>query len=773
MAGDVFFTVATRFHRVGFVFHPFGLRAVMVGAAVALLACSAAAEGVPGKKPAAVSLAEILAQPIDAIDRGSPVRVCGVVTYRESVDDAGYLCIQQGDAGLWLRYASLHPSLLEEVERIVVGDAVEATGILDRGAYAPTIEITGLERHGTAGLPEPLSTDGGRLSSGADNGVRVSLDAVVQGLVDDGGRWKLIVESDSRRLVAWLKRAVAADFLGRLIDAEVRFVGVVGAIRNTRGEFLRPGLLIADAADVTVMRPASAAPFTAPSVPLESIGQYRREPNGGHRIRTSGVVTMSERGRFFYIQNGLHGVRVESTQQDALAPGDMVDVAGFMHMRRGLGELTSAVYRRTGVADPPPPVPVQPDEIVSVNVRARVAGRVARPCSYHGCLVKSTAKLVEITPPAAGHCRMLLATDESILSAILPAGAYPRFGRLVPGSRLAVTGIAELDLDAPDDHVLVADPEAARVGLRVRSADDVTVVQAAPWWTPHRLATALAIVVGVLGLAGGWVVSLRKQVAMQAARLAAEMQSRHDAAIEHTAAMRERSRLSANLHDTVLQTVTGIGFQLRLCQKMQDRNEPRGSSIDKGSSLGVAQRMVEHAIQQLRGNIWALHMAPSDGQSFADSLRALADRLSGEHRVPVVVEFDDAGLVADMPDLVAGSLLLVAQEAVRNAVRHGGPVRIRIAVTACDGNVGMTVRDDGRGFDTARRPGPAQGHFGIEGMRERVERLGGRFWIDSDPSSGTTVHASLPLDETVPRLSGWAVATGSQACSDEASSTNG
>ena len=720
-----------------------------------------------GGSPAPVSIGDILAQPNEAIDRGDPVRVRGVVTFKAAVDDAGYLCIQDDGAGLWLRYASLDGSMQEVVDKVTTGEAVEVTGVLDRGAYAPTIEFTELARLGPAELPQPLPTDGGRLWTGADNGVRVHLDAVVQGLVDDGGRWKLIIESDSRRLVAWLTRTAAVGSLESLMDAEVRMVGVVGAIRNTRGEFLRPGLLIADADDVTVIRPPGPAPFASPSVPLESIGQYRREPNGGHRIRTSGIVTMSDPGRFFYIQDGLHGVRVESAQQGELIPGDRVDVAGFIHMRRGLGELTSAIYRRTAGGDPPPPVPVQPDEIVSVNVRARTAGRVARPCSYHGCLVKSTATLVEIAAPTAGRCRMLLAADDSILSAILPADAYPRLSGLVPGSRLAVTGIAELDLDADDDEVLVADPEAARVGLLVRSADDVVVVQAAPLWTSQRLATALALVVGFLGLAGGWVVSLRKQVAAQAARLAAEMQSRHDAAIEHTAAMRERSRLSANLHDTVLQTVTGIGFQLRLCQKMEDRGEPKSAPTETGSSLGVARRMVEHAIQQLRGNIWALHMAPSDGQSFADALRALADKLCGEHGVPVAVWVHDAGLVTDIPDIVAGSLLLVAQEAVRNAVRHGIPSRIVIEVTTAGGCVGMTVRDDGTGFDTARRPGPTQGHFGIEGMRERVERLGGRFLIDSATSAGTTVHASLPLDETAPRLSGWSVAAGNRACSHE------
>lgn len=744
-------------------------RLIPLMALVVLAACCGPAHAGSADHPAPPvpsSIADILARSIDEIDRGMPVTVRGVVTFEDSVGDAGYLCIQQESAGIWLRYAALSPAVQAEIDRVRIGDTIEATGSLDRGAYAPTIEFTDLAIVGAAAIPTPVPTDGGRLFSGALNGIRVRVDAVIQDVVDDGGHRKLIIESSARRLVAWISRKASAGPLKSLIDAEVRIVGVVGSVRNTRGEFLRPGLLIAEEADVTVTSPARSAPFDAPLVPLESIGQYRREPDGGHRIRTAGIVTFSVPGRFMYLQTGLHGVRVETADSEPLMPGDRVEVAGFMHMRRGLGELASAVVRRTGHGDPPAPVALQPDEIVSVNVRARETGRVARPCSYHGCLVRSTGKLVEITPPHGGHCRMLLAAGESILSAILPDTAYSRVKALLPGSRLAVTGVAELNLDADDDTVLVADPEADRIGLLVRSSDDVIVVQAAPWWTPGRLAAALAVVACVLGMACAWVVSLRRQVMAQAATLAAEMQSRHDAAVEHRAAMRERSRLSANLHDTVLQTVTGIGFQLRLCRKIEGRAESKGPRPDTGTALDVAQRMVDHAIQQLRGTVWALHMTPTDGRSFVESLDRLAAKMSEEHGVPITVHAEETEPSGEIADVVAGSLLLVAQEAIRNAVKHGSPSRITVAIRSSTDTLGMTVQDDGAGFDTQRRPGPALGHFGVEGMRDRVERVGGRLSIESAPGMGTTVVAFVPLDETAPRLSHRSVAAASAPCSD-------
>jgi signal transduction histidine kinase len=100
----------------------------------------------------------------------------------------------------------------------------------------------------------------------------------------------------------------------------------------------------------------------------------------------------------------------------------------------------------------------------------------------------------------------------------------------------------------------------------------------------------------------------------------------------------------------------------------------------------------------------------------------------------------------DVPQFVAGNLLLVAQEALHNAVHHAGARQIEVVATGdtAAGSIDLTVRDDGRGFTPGSQLGPDQGHFGLSGMRERIERLGGTFTIDSQPGSGTTVRAVVP-----------------------------
>jgi signal transduction histidine kinase len=79
-------------------------------------------------------------------------------------------------------------------------------------------------------------------------------------------------------------------------------------------------------------------------------------------------------------------------------------------------------------------------------------------------------------------------------------------------------------------------------------------------------------------------------------------------------------------------------------------------------------------------------------------------------------------------------------------VHHAAARQIEVVAAgdAGAGSIDLTVRDDGRGFTPGSQLGPDQGHFGLSGMRERIERLGGTLSIDSQPGSGTTVRAVVP-----------------------------
>ena len=88
------------------------------------------------------------------------------------------------------------------------------------------------------------------------------------------------------------------------------------------------------------------------------------------------------------------------------------------------------------------------------------------------------------------------------------------------------------------------------------------------------------------------------------------------------------------------------------------------------------------------------------------------------------------------------ALFRIAQEALNNAAKHSSAKRITVDLEERDGELVLSVSDDGKGFDPANAP---RGRWGMTTMRERAEAAGGRLAVDSAPGSGTTVRATLPL----------------------------
>jgi signal transduction histidine kinase len=152
--------------------------------------------------------------------------------------------------------------------------------------------------------------------------------------------------------------------------------------------------------------------------------------------------------------------------------------------------------------------------------------------------------------------------------------------------------------------------------------------------------------------------------------------------------------------------------------------------------------MVAHAADELRGSVWALRTMPVEGRSFTESLEAVARQAGHGHATRISVRSD--GTPFEVPQFVAGNLLLVAQEAIHNALRHAAAPNIDVVGTfdASSHAIDLRISDDGAGFTPGLQVGPDQGHFGLSGMRERIDRLGGSFSIESRPGAGTTVRAT-------------------------------
>jgi signal transduction histidine kinase len=109
------------------------------------------------------------------------------------------------------------------------------------------------------------------------------------------------------------------------------------------------------------------------------------------------------------------------------------------------------------------------------------------------------------------------------------------------------------------------------------------------------------------------------------------------------------------------------------------------------------------------------------------------------------VHIDIDGQSPKLPEEMEQHLLRIAQEAVTNTVKHAHAKRVRIRLEMQNGRLSMVVSDDGEGFEQTDAFSEIGGHFGLLGMRERAERLGGALQLRSQPGQGTQVEVTVPL----------------------------
>ena len=197
----------------------------------------------------------------------------------------------------------------------------------------------------------------------------------------------------------------------------------------------------------------------------------------------------------------------------------------------------------------------------------------------------------------------------------------------------------------------------------------------------------------------------------------------------------ERARLAREMHDTVIQGCVGVSTLLEAVAGFQNVD-----ADEAGRFLDQARLQVSATLEEARQAVWGLRHAPAES-----SIRVLFDlarKLGNEHRIEVETEMVGEG---SLDPSTGRAILLVGREALRNAVTHANPARIAVRVVFRPSEVELDVTDDGDGFSPAQNEESAGMHFGLSGMRERVEETGGSFRLDTVRGQGTRVIAKIPL----------------------------
>jgi signal transduction histidine kinase len=212
------------------------------------------------------------------------------------------------------------------------------------------------------------------------------------------------------------------------------------------------------------------------------------------------------------------------------------------------------------------------------------------------------------------------------------------------------------------------------------------------------------------------------------------------------AVLAERTRLAGELHDTLLQTFTGVMLQL---QALRGRmlSAPREAEQDLGRVLNAA----DAALRDARAAVWDMRVPSLEERDVAAALEGAAREAVALHRIAAAAEVDlEVTITGDRRRLspaVETAAHRVGREAVANALRHADAKHIRVAIAFESRHLCVGVCDDGVGFDMALlHPTAGRGHWGLVGMGERARTARGTLDVRSAPGSGTAVQLRVPVD---------------------------
>lgn len=614
------------------------------------------------------------------------------------------------------------------------GDLIRLTGYLKRNEFDETISyptnITVLA-HGTP--PKPVAISFADLKTGRYESQLVRITGVIRNIFTDevDPDFKFIVLTDNRDIAYVIigKPQFSALDSQQLLGRTASITGICSVNRHSlsRQIFRRiPQTVTCVSNGIAIRESTDPDPEAIPS--LDRIaGLAPKDIPLAALYRTCGrVLAVWNRNTVLLHAQSGQIVRIRIAGQELPAVGDIIESVGFPEGNLFTCGLDCATWKHRKVQMPPE----QPPESASIREIMENEQHAQKISVHrHGQTLCLTGKL----HGQSGHAddnRFLLESDGYFIP--VDTGTSPNAFNDVPvGSVVSVSGVCVMDID--DWRPTAAFPRVRGFMLVLKSPDDIRIIRTPSWWTPQRLsATLFALLVVLLGSAL-LNVTLRKLVARRERELTDEIGAR----ISSECKVQERTRLAVELHDAISQNLTGVALQLRTVGTFA-----ASLPATARQHLAIAARTLDSCRDELRFCLWDLRNNALEQEDMNDAIRKTIAPHVGT--AELVIRFNVPR--AKLTDNTAHNLLHILRELASNAVRHGHATQLRIAGCLDNGKLLFSISDNGCGFDPDNCPGMESGHFGLLGIRERLEGLDGAIEIASG-NKGTRVSAAIPAPE--------------------------
>ncbi len=661
-----------------------------------------------------------------------PVRLRGIFMGEADPEGIAFV-IQDETEGIYVQGPA---DLVATLKR---GDLLEIDGVTDPGGFAPYVVARTATKVGVAPIPEPVRVSLDELGAGHMDAKWIEVSGIVRsvepkspsdnGSPPPGTRYAVpdsavVAQSETPKVILTLASGntrLSAQVCGEFnpedyVDAVIRLRGLCFNLHNRNRQFVRPFVQVPNGVQVVMEKPPPELPFSGEPRPVASLLRFEKLTHKhGHRVHVRGVVTHYQPGAVLWIRDRDHSLRVETTQDTPLQIGDEVDVAGFPARGGYSAVLEDAVYQKRSYH--PPPVPHRLTDVSSalrkdadlIQLGARLVelrrfpDSVALTLDWHHTSIRAQLHLPENTPAPADW---------------------------LPGSLVEVSGICSVITDEAGPLGGLWEPRSFQ--LLLRSPADVQVIQAPPWWNAERVGWMISgLLVLVLGAVAIVMLALRRRLRDQDHRRAM-------AEAEFTAILSERNRVAREIHDTLSQSLGAISVQLELV-----RTRAGELTAPARQHLAAAHQLARAALAEARDTIWNMRSQILERGDLAQALESILKQTT--EGTGVIADIRVEGTTRRLPPVVENNLLRIGQEAIMNASKHARPTRIGVELAFDGRTVRLGVKDDGVGFANGAPPNPGRRNFGLVGIKERAELLGGTVEIKSAPGQGTRVVVAVSV----------------------------
>ena len=704
---------------------------VLLTAGLAFSSPCIAAATTPPEPTVLTTAAQVRALTEEQARRAIPVRLRGVFMGEADPEGIAFV-IQDETEGIYVQGPA------ELVTGLRRGDLLDIEGVTDPGGFAPYVAANKLRKIGRGQIPEPIQVSLDELQAGQMDAKWIEISGIVRSVEPKapsdsappppGTRYaapdqdrshsnepktKMKLASGGARVVVQINGDCKPE---DYIDAEVRVRGLCFNLHNHNRQFVRPFVQVPRGVEVAIEKPSPEHPFGGEHRPVTSLFQFAQLAGElGHRVHVRGIVVHHRPGAVLWVRDRDSSLRVDTTQKETLHPGDEVDVVGFPARGEYSAVLEDAVFRKLSSRGAPSP---------------HVLTDFSSALQNDADLVQLEARLTELRRSADSVTLTLDWRQASIRAQMhLPENA-PVPADWLTGSIVRVSGVCSVITDEAGPLGGLWEPRSFQILLR--SPADFSVIQPPPGWNAERVVWVLS---GFLALAVGAVA-----VVMLASRRRVKDQEhrRAMAETEFTAILSERNRMAREIHDTLSQSLGAISVQLELA-----RGHANEISAAARNHLGAALKLARAALTEARDSIWNMRSQVLEKGDLGQALERILVQMTEGMSVTPNMRIEGAS--RRLAPVIENNLLRIGQEAITNASKHAKPTRIDVTLAFDGRTVRLAVEDDGVGFLIESQSGGDHRNFGLVGIKERAELLGGTIEIKSAPGQGTRIVAAVSV----------------------------